>query len=111
MLFFFSNDQRYVIKTITRAELKFFRKILKSYMEHMQTNINSLLPRFFGLCKLRLPGTPRPFFLISCYIPRDFQRPDVVETKGLRFVVMNNLFDTSVKLHEKYDLKGSTRNR
>ena len=31
--------------------------------------------------------------------------------KNIRFVVMNNLLPTSVKMHEKYDLKGSTYKR
>jgi len=31
--------------------------------------------------------------------------------KPLRLIVMNNLFDTMVKIHEKFDLKGSIRNR
>lgn len=31
--------------------------------------------------------------------------------KNIRFVVMNNLLPSSVKLHEKYDLKGSTYKR
>ena len=31
--------------------------------------------------------------------------------KNIRFVVMNNLLPSSVNLHEKYDLKGSTYKR
>ena len=31
--------------------------------------------------------------------------------KNIRFVVMNNLLPTAVKMHEKYDLKGSTYKR
>ena len=31
--------------------------------------------------------------------------------KNIRFVVMNNLLPSSVKMHEKYDLKGSTYKR
>ena len=31
--------------------------------------------------------------------------------KNIRFVVMNNLLPSSVKLHSKYDLKGSTYKR
>lgn len=88
MLFFFSNDKRFILKTITRAELKFFRKILRQYYGHMLRNPHSLLPRFFGMYKITMP-----------------------EQKPLRLIVMNNLFKTPLKLHEKYDLKGSTRNR
>lgn len=31
--------------------------------------------------------------------------------KNIRFCVMNNLLPSSIKLHEKYDLKGSTYKR
>lgn len=45
MLFYFSKDRRFVIKTITRPELKFFRKIVKEYYAHMMKYAHSLLPR------------------------------------------------------------------
>jgi len=52
----------------------------------------TLLPRFFGLYKIRIPGRPT-----------------------YRIVVMNNLFQVPVgvklKISEMYDLKGSLRNR
>jgi 1-phosphatidylinositol-4-phosphate 5-kinase len=89
MLFFFSNDKRFILKTITRAELKFFRKILRSYYTHLTKNPHTLLSRFFGMYKLTMGN----------------------EAKSIRLIVMNNLFNTKYKLHEKYDLKGSTRNR
>lgn len=88
MLFFFSNDRRFLLKTITRAELKFFRKIIRNYHSHVIKHPHTLLSRFFGMCKLTI-GSGKPF----------------------RLIVMNNLFNTQFKLHEKYDLKGSTRNR
>ena len=31
--------------------------------------------------------------------------------KNIRFVVMNNLLPSSIRYHEKYDLKGSTNKR
>lgn len=31
--------------------------------------------------------------------------------KNIRFVVMNNLLPSSVKMHERYDLKGSSYKR
>ena len=31
--------------------------------------------------------------------------------KNIRFVVMNNLLPSSIRMHEKYDLKGSTYKR
>lgn len=31
--------------------------------------------------------------------------------KNIRFVIMNNLLPSSIRMHEKYDLKGSTYKR
>lgn len=88
MLFYFSKDRRYVLKTITRGELKFFRKILRGYYDHVAHNPHTLLPRFFGMYKIQIN-----------------------EQKPVRIIVMNNLFLTPLSIPEKYDLKGSTRNR
>jgi len=85
---FFSKDRRYIVKTITKGELKFMRKILKNYHQHMKKNPHSLISRFYGLYKITMPN----------------QKP-------LRLIVMNNLFDTILKIHQKFDLKGSIRNR
>mmetsp|Transcript_6267 Transcript_6267/g.11882 ORF Transcript_6267/g.11882 Transcript_6267/m.11882 type:complete len:997 (+) Transcript_6267:1247-4237(+) len=88
MLFYFSSDNRYVLKTITRGELKFFRQILRPYFKYLKKNPHTLLPRFFGIYKITMP-----------------------DSKPLRLIVMNNLFDTPIQITQKFDLKGSTRNR
>ena len=74
-------------------ELPFFQRILEEYYTYMTCNADeTLLPRFFGLYKIRIPGRPT-----------------------YRIVVMNNLFQVPVgvklKISEMYDLKGSLRNR
>ena len=55
--------------------------------QNLNQNPRTLLPKFFGL---------------YCYI---------CGGKNVRTVVMNNLLPTSIKMHEKYDLKGSTYKR
>ena len=56
------------------------------YMNLIQ-NPRTLLPKFYGL---------------YCYSSLN---------KNIRLVIMNNLLPSSVKMHEKYDLKGSTFKR
>ncbi|KAK5576732.1 hypothetical protein RB653_007876 [Dictyostelium firmibasis] len=87
-LFFFSHDMKFIIKTIPKDEAKLLRDILPSYLEHIQSNPNSLLPRFFGLYRVK-PHSGRQ----------------------VRFVIMGNLFPTKKKIHERYDLKGSVVGR
>ncbi|EKX52203.1 hypothetical protein GUITHDRAFT_133919 [Guillardia theta CCMP2712] len=83
--FLISADGRYFMKTITKSECKFFRKILPQYYNHMKNSRNTLLCRFFGLHRIK-PGK-------------------------LHLLVMCNIFDTERVVHDRYDLKGSTVGR
>eukprot|EP00761_Pharyngomonas_kirbyi_P012551 gb/GECH01012578.1/.p1 GENE.gb/GECH01012578.1/~~gb/GECH01012578.1/.p1 ORF type:complete len:486 (+),score=102.55 gb/GECH01012578.1/:1-1458(+) len=87
-MFFFSQDGQYAIKTITRREVQYLKQILPEYYNHVMRNPNTLLPRFYGLHRLK-PG----------------------KGSNVRFVVMNNVFDTDKRIHQMYDLKGSTVKR
>lgn len=87
-LFFFSHDMRFILKTIPKSEAKLLRYLLPSYVEHVAHNKNTLLPKFFGLHRVK-PHRGRQ----------------------VRFVVMGNVFQTKKKIHERYDLKGSTLGR
>jgi 1-phosphatidylinositol-4-phosphate 5-kinase len=85
--FYFSYDSKFVLKTISVGEFEYFKLILEDYYFHMQNNPNTLLQRFFGLHTLIFN-----------------------ETK-LHLVIMNNVFITDLKVHIKYDLKGSSYQR
>ncbi|KAI0686594.1 SAICAR synthase-like protein [Earliella scabrosa] len=86
--FYFSRDYRFIIKTIHHAEHKFLRRILKQYYEHVKSNPHTLLSRFYGLHRVKLP-----------------------HGRKIHFVIMNNLFPAHKDIHETYDLKGSTVGR
>ncbi|KAH8099905.1 SAICAR synthase-like protein [Cristinia sonorae] len=86
--FYFSRDYRFIIKTIHRNEHKFFRKILPRYYAHIKTNPHTLLSRFYGLHRVKLP-----------------------HGRKIHFVIMNNLFPAHKDVHETFDLKGSTVGR
>ncbi|KAF9924650.1 Phosphatidylinositol-4-phosphate 5-kinase [Linnemannia zychae] len=86
--FYFSQDYRFIIKTIHHAEHKFMRKILKDYYNHVKQNPHTLLCRFFGLHRVKLP-----------------------HGRKIHFVVMGNVFPPNRDIHETYDLKGSTLGR
>jgi len=83
-LFFFTEDMKYCIKTIPKHEAKLLRKILPPYVKHLNDNPNTLLPRFYGLYRVK---------------PH--------RGSQVRFVVMSNLFATNLLIHERFDLKGS----
>jgi len=86
-VFFLSADSRYVIKSLPKSETDKLRQVLRSYHQHMSKHNESLLPKFFGLYKLK------------------------IGKRWVRVVVMNNAFFTPLEVHQKYDLKGSTVNR
>jgi 1-phosphatidylinositol-4-phosphate 5-kinase len=106
-----SADGKYLIKSLPIEEHSFFRRILKAYytvrhllintgeffflphilsFQHVKHYPSTFLARFLGLHRIKNPKDPR---------------------QDLYFVVMENLFDTPLEIHEQYDLKGSTVNR
>lgn len=86
--FYFSRDYRFIIKTIHHSEHKYLRSILKDYYKHVKENPHTLLSRFYGLHRVKLP-----------------------RGRKIHFVIMNNLFPAHKDIHETYDLKGSTVGR
>ena len=85
--FYFSDDGKYVLKTINAYEFEFFFKVLPSYYNYIQLEPNTLIQKFFG------------FHYIKYF--KDSQK--ITEN----FVVMENLFSTGHEIHLRFDLKGS----
>lgn len=81
--FYFTEDRKYVVKTLTNDELRFLLSILQTYFEFMGENPNTFMTRFFGCHGLTMYG------------------------KTVFFVVMQSVFDTGLQIHERFDLKGS----
>ncbi|CAF3306214.1 unnamed protein product [Rotaria sp. Silwood2] len=86
-IFYITADDAYIIKTVSKKEAKLLLGLLPGYYMNLTQNPFTLLPKFFGL---------------FCYQSSN---------KNIRFVIMNNLVPTNVKLAEKYDLKGSIYKR
>jgi len=89
-LFFFSADMEFILKTVTKKESKFLRRILPQYYNHVMTNPSTLITRFYGLYSIK---------------------PKNNKLNNVRFIIMNNVFDTQLFVEERYDLKGSTVGR
>lgn len=89
--FYFTHDHRYVIKTVNTEERKFLCKIASSYYDYIKNNPDSLIVRLYGLYQVQLAW----------------------EQKYISVIVMENIFHSCqrLKIHEKYDLKGSTVKR
>uniref|UniRef100_A0A1A9WI95 PIPK domain-containing protein n=1 Tax=Glossina brevipalpis TaxID=37001 RepID=A0A1A9WI95_9MUSC len=87
-IFYLTDDDEFIIKTVQHKEGEFLQKLLPGYYMNLNQNPRTLLPKFFGLYCLQSSNG-----------------------KNIRLVVMNNLLPSYVKMHLKYDLKGSTFKR
>jgi len=88
-VFYLTEDYKFLLKTISKKESKFLRRMLPNYYAHvMNGDQQTLLPRFFGLIRITTAAK-----------------------RNIRMVVMNNMLPEETPIHEKYDLKGSTLGR
>jgi 1-phosphatidylinositol-4-phosphate 5-kinase len=86
-MFFLTNDDEFILKTVMHKESEFLQKLLPGYYMNLNQNPHTLLPKFFGM---------------FCY---------QIHQKNIRLTVMNNILPSDVKMHLKFDLKGSTYKR
>ncbi|XP_075223264.1 phosphatidylinositol 4-phosphate 5-kinase type-1 alpha-like isoform X2 [Lycorma delicatula] len=86
-IFYLADDDKFIIKTTQRKECLFLQNLLPGYYLNLHQNPKTLLPKFFGL---------------YCYR---------CDTKNIRLVAMNNILPSTIEMHQKYDLKGSTYKR
>ncbi|XP_022745754.1 phosphatidylinositol 4-phosphate 5-kinase 9-like isoform X2 [Durio zibethinus] len=87
-IFFLSQDDRFMIKTLRKSEVKVLLRMLPNYHHHVRLYENTLITKFFGLHRIK-PSSGQKF----------------------RFVVMGNMFCTELRIHRRFDLKGSSLGR
>ncbi|TYZ57796.1 hypothetical protein PybrP1_012034 [[Pythium] brassicae (nom. inval.)] len=83
--FFYSHDGRFMIKTQTKDESKFLRRILPHYYKFVMENPNTLITRFYGMHRVKMHHLRRK----------------------MHFIIMASVFDTPLEIHGRFDLKGS----
>eukprot|EP01117_Protostelium_nocturnum_P017721 TRINITY_DN7267_c0_g1_i1.p1 TRINITY_DN7267_c0_g1~~TRINITY_DN7267_c0_g1_i1.p1 ORF type:complete len:714 (+),score=239.10 TRINITY_DN7267_c0_g1_i1:119-2260(+) len=86
--FVFSPNKKFIIKTLTIDEAMLLFQILPQLYEFFKENPHSLINRFLGLHSI-----------------------SVLHGETTYVAVMQNVINTTRKLHRKYDLKGSWINR
>ncbi|KAI4972975.1 hypothetical protein ZWY2020_007007 [Hordeum vulgare] len=82
------KDDRFMIKTLRKSEVQVLLRMLRDYYRHVHTYDNTLVTKFFGLHRVK-PSSGQKF----------------------RFVVMGNMFCTELRIHRRFDLKGSSLGR
>jgi len=86
--FFFSNDRRFLVKTITEAEALLLFSMLPAYQYHLETHPDSLIVRYAGLFAVQVPGIGLIYF-----------------------TVMASVFDPNYCIWLTFDIKGSMHGR
>nr|CAB3501344.1 unnamed protein product [Digitaria exilis] len=86
--FFVTQDDRFMIKTVKKAEMKVLIRMLRSYYEHVCQYRSTLLTRFYGTHCIKQAGCPK-----------------------VRFIIMGNFCCSEYKIHRRFDLKGSSHGR
>ncbi|XP_028394004.1 phosphatidylinositol 5-phosphate 4-kinase type-2 alpha-like isoform X2 [Dendronephthya gigantea] len=85
--FLASRNKKFIAKTLYKEEVEMMHQLLQKYYQFVvERNSNTLLPHYLGMYRV------------------------TVENKETYFVVMENIFG-KLKIHKKYDLKGSTVDR
>ncbi|GAB0096703.1 phosphatidylinositol 5-phosphate 4-kinase type-2 alpha [Sergentomyia squamirostris] len=86
--FYESYDRLFIVKSLTSEEVERMHSFLKHYHPYVvERHGNVLLPQYLGMYRLTVDG-------VQSY-----------------FVVMRNVFSSHLKVHRKFDLKGSTVER
>ena len=58
--FFFSHDNKFLIKTVTSSELKtILAEFMKNYYEHLSENKDSILARIYGVYTINISGVSK----------------------------------------------------
>ncbi|XP_062291111.1 phosphatidylinositol 4-phosphate 5-kinase-like protein 1 [Scomber scombrus] len=81
--FFLTNDKRFFLKTQNKREIKFLLANLKIYMEHLRKYPHSLLVKFLGVHRIKIPHRRKKYF-----------------------IVMQSVFYPDDRINARYDIKG-----
>ena len=90
-LLYYTRDGEFIVKTISKKEYKFLKKMIGEYFFYFKENPLSFLPKLLG-----------------CYVlKRKFKK----KITNIYFIVMTNVFATEYHIDLRFDLKGSTIGR
>ena len=80
-----------MLKTISKREFNFLRKIIEEYHIYLTNNPDTFIPRYYGL--------------------HEIITKNGMSSKSIYFLVMQNQFHSNFIIDRRYDLKGSSQGR
>jgi 1-phosphatidylinositol-4-phosphate 5-kinase len=103
--FYFTDDRRFLVKTVTASERMFLRRHLPGWAEHFRTHPTSLLTRFCGLHAIRL--SPEQRWLYFCVMESVFAGSVPPQLAGQTRRGDGDDVPEGPSVVECFDLKGS----
>ncbi|KAK8650577.1 hypothetical protein V6N13_140209 [Hibiscus sabdariffa] len=87
-LFLLSMDNRFVVKTLRKSEVRVLLELLPDYYNHIRKFHSSVLNKLYGVHVVKPDGGAKVYFLVE-----------------------ENIFKSDLLMHRCYDLKGSLQGR
>ena len=70
--FFFSYDKKFIIKTLTKEELRLFMSFIGEYTKHLTSSHGSIIVKIFGVFTLKMRNlAPIYLILMENSLPKD----------------------------------------
>lgn len=99
--FFFTNDNKFVLKSISYNNAINFRNIFPKYFEHLlKNNDSSLMVRIYGLYKVNVEGYEKTFFILMENLMEKLENHlilNVFDLKGSKFQRSQENFKNDLK--------------
>jgi 1-phosphatidylinositol-4-phosphate 5-kinase len=80
--FFFSHDQRFLLKTCTPSEAETLLRMMVDMRNRIQEEPRSMLGRYLGLYRLTMQGKQRLFFVMRAIPAIPIKEPSIYDLKG-----------------------------
>lgn len=80
--FFFTPDQEFILKTITREELELLNTIIKDYSELILSNQGSLLAKILCVFKIKFSNSPSIILILMENFKANIEDPLLFDMKG-----------------------------
>ncbi|XP_056689897.1 phosphatidylinositol 4-phosphate 5-kinase 9-like isoform X2 [Spinacia oleracea] len=67
-VFFLTQDDRFMIKTLRKSEVKVLLRMLPEYHHHVRTYDNTLITKFFGLHRIKPSSGQKILGMMACLL-------------------------------------------
>ncbi|KAL1157342.1 hypothetical protein V6Z11_A08G149400 [Gossypium hirsutum] len=114
-MFLLSKDNRFVIRTLRKSEVRVLLEMLPDYYNHLRKFRNTVLNKLYGAHVVKPVGGAKIWGILNIYISDKYcllsHKYKSIDHCKVYFVVVANIFKSDLLMHRCYDLKGSLQGR